>query len=505
MKNKIVFFLIVLTLLTPKNKSAAEEFTEGCTVGCAMENAVPDGRAFCWKNRDMNQNPNQVIYVTGGTYKYIGLGEGMIMEGVNEAGLAVGNSVVYNMDSGSKFDPAQLKEWFDKGYLADYGFVEGKVPEEAKKALNNYYIQDWLLKNCATVDEVRQAIIEDTSDIQNHWVAPGGCFPVIDGLGNASMFEIGDKEYFEYNPTHVNRIAQYSYQICTRANIAHRNTDHTDDIDTGGNRFTESRDNLLNACASGDGVTPLEFINQVCRFGEPGNFIRQNSYENTCNTLLVWGSSASEDNRATTLFASVGQPDYCCFVPVWPAAGNSLSTRLTSTSSTGIAERGWTLFAKDDENDYDQYINSFYSGLETNFAEAASLARQIWEIKGFDVSTADSITDEAAESAWQTMNTMCQGSGRNLNQTPELTEISTTTNGYSVTFSRTANDPDGSIVSTSWDFGDGNSDSGSSVSHTYGSSDIYLACCRIIDNNGSRNSKWIIVNLNFNASYWSTH
>jgi PKD repeat protein len=48
-----------------------------------------------------------------------------------------------------------------------------------------------------------------------------------------------------------------------------------------------------------------------------------------------------------------------------------------------------------------------------------------------------------------------------------------------------SSDPDGSIVSYVWDFGDTNSDTGASVSHTYDSAGEYVVTLTITDDGGN--------------------
>ena len=440
-----------------------DEPNEGCTVGCAMGAGVPDGRPFCWKNRDMSQHANCILTDDTGKYTFIGQGTTYMMSGINEAGLAVGNSYVTNMDTGG--------------------------------SCNNYGIQVWILANCATVGEVRKAIIEDTTGSQDHWRSPGGCFVVCDAGGRASLFEVGTREFFEYNPRNSNRLEQFPRQFCVRANVAHKNMDHRDDEDTGGNRYVEARDHTDQAALSGKGITVPEFINDICRFGEPGYTPRQNCGANTCNASIVWGAAQGEDGKTATLFASCGQPDYCCFIPVWVANYDSYSPRITSRDADGLAHLSWELYSKRDDNDYDQYINSFFTGMEDNFYQAVVMARDYWNQREFKGSWAHRITDEAAETAWTTMNVMNAGSGRNLNKTPRLMNIECFTSGTQGIFQCYANDPDGSIASVSWDFGDGYSYSGTTATHAYEINGVHLVRCRVTDNRGSRNSCWKTVNI----------
>jgi serine protease len=51
-----------------------------------------------------------------------------------------------------------------------------------------------------------------------------------------------------------------------------------------------------------------------------------------------------------------------------------------------------------------------------------------------------------------------------------------------------SNDPDGSIASYAWDFGDGNTDSGTTVSHTYAAGGTYTVVLTVTDNEGATGS-----------------
>jgi PKD repeat protein len=54
-----------------------------------------------------------------------------------------------------------------------------------------------------------------------------------------------------------------------------------------------------------------------------------------------------------------------------------------------------------------------------------------------------------------------------------------------VNFSATgSNDPDGTIVSYAWDFGDGNTASGENVSNTYLQRGVYIAVLTVTDDQG---------------------
>ena len=154
-------------------------------------------------------------------------------------------------------------------------------------------------------------------------------------------------------------------------------------------------------------------------------------------------------------------------------------------------------FAKDDTDDYDQYVNSLFADIEANLRRAVALVRQHWHQNGFDVNQAGAITDEAAATAWHTMDAMCQGSDRTLNQPPRPTDLEVVAggDGYTIDLSRQASDQDGAIASTSWSLGDGTDLSGATVTHTYGTPGTYLIRCRVKDDAGARNNAWKLVTI----------
>ncbi|MEP6701913.1 MAG: PKD domain-containing protein, partial [Betaproteobacteria bacterium] len=85
--------------------------------------------------------------------------------------------------------------------------------------------------------------------------------------------------------------------------------------------------------------------------------------------------------------------------------------------------------------------------------------------------------------------------GGAANQPPVVVISATPASGMAplaVTFSGAgSNDPDGSIASYAWNFGDGVTGSGVSVTHTYATAGSYSATLTVTDNRGATNSKTI--------------
>ncbi|HEV8087704.1 MAG TPA: PKD domain-containing protein [Actinomycetota bacterium] len=71
------------------------------------------------------------------------------------------------------------------------------------------------------------------------------------------------------------------------------------------------------------------------------------------------------------------------------------------------------------------------------------------------------------------------------NTAPTVSCPLSSVNDKTVTFDAVATDSDGTIASVSWDFGDGTTGTGSSVTHTYSSYGTYTIVNTVVDNGGS--------------------
>jgi PKD repeat protein len=85
------------------------------------------------------------------------------------------------------------------------------------------------------------------------------------------------------------------------------------------------------------------------------------------------------------------------------------------------------------------------------------------------------------------------------NQAPKAVLASNLTSGLAplvLAFSGSASlDPDGSIQSYSWDFGDGGTTTGSAVTHTYTQAGNYTAVLTVIDNRGATNTASSVITV----------
>jgi len=90
-------------------------------------------------------------------------------------------------------------------------------------------------------------------------------------------------------------------------------------------------------------------------------------------------------------------------------------------------------------------------------------------------------------------------SGTPVNQPPVARATATPASGtapLAVSFDgRTSSDPDGSIASHAWTFGDGVSASGSTASHTYSAAGTYTARLTVTDNQGATGTTTVVVSV----------
>ncbi len=441
-----------------------------CTIGDAMGNATLDGRPISWKNRDDAGSPAHFVkYITANGEKYgiLAMGYGNpfdIKMGVNDAGLSLQNSLCENMSGTANYADFKL----------------------------------FALSQAGSVAEIRQAIIEDTSGSVNHWNSePAICAGFSDALGFVSLFELQQRttaglSYYEYNPTDPNRLTQFPFQIIARANTAHLNANGLDDL-MGDPRYEVARDDLVYYASNG-GLTVKNWFQNIARHGQPGVDSLPNNHT-TRAAMLVHGVNENEDARITTAWLGLGNPDYTMLVPAWTSQQANLSPRVTSGASGSIGYISDRLYQKQDNKNYDEYINSLFAPVENNIFDVVENARSRWFDTGFNLEEATRIHMEAANTIWHTLNSMSAGTGRSLNVPPKLSAIHMSSPGLTISYAALANDNDGEIASYDWDFGDGSSSTDPAPSHTYASSGTYLVRARVEDNQGARNSKWLYVNV----------
>ena len=166
--------------------------------------------------------------------------------GLNETGTGFGNALAYPNDNSSSF-------------------VESPNYDYA----NNQAFKQFVLGETNSLEEVRQAIIDNTFGNATDWPQSLGIMAgIFDANGRVSLWEIGDAELYEYNPENPVRLAQIPWQIYARDNTVHTRSDHTDDWDYTSARYTNPRNQLITVAEAG-GITMTDMF-RIARTGEPG-------------------------------------------------------------------------------------------------------------------------------------------------------------------------------------------------------------------------------------------
>lgn len=142
-----------------------------CTTAIISAKASGTGRPLLWKHRDTDEYYNHIEYLKGEKYSFTALVNTRdtvyheVWAGANEKGFIIANNVSYNINTKVYDNPSQ----------------------------NGYVMKD-ALGVCATVDEFEQ-FLKDMP-------IPRGAranFAVIDGVGGAAYFEVGDDRYFRFD------------------------------------------------------------------------------------------------------------------------------------------------------------------------------------------------------------------------------------------------------------------------------------------------------------------
>ena len=95
------------------------------------------------------------------------------------------------------------------------------------------------------------------------------------------------------------------------------------------------------------------------------------------------------------------------------------------------------------------------------------------------------VTDDGGSSNTTSQSVTVTEPGAN---SPPVAAFTFTTNGLTADFTDTSTDSDGSVVSWSWDFGDGNTSTDQNPSHTYGAAGTFTASLTATDNEGATGS-----------------
>ncbi len=435
--------------------SEGEVTSEGCTIGVANGYVTADGRPILWKVRDVSSDKpqrQQLCYTAGVPYDYIGVrseGGGIFM-GLNEAGVATGNSLVK--------------------------LTEGDAP--------NSLFQRHILKNYDSLDQIRNYI---HSEVNAGTCSASGCFPFIDTDGDAIIFEVNRADWvWEYDSMDPDREAQGLRGFVVRANEFHQRSDGTDDTSIGGrdNSGTYNVKGLVGIdelsartiTQGNDYANDFEFV----RYG-PGRTYSTISRSTTRSAIAVHGVASYEDPALATMWVILGQTNYGIAVPTWVKVSNIPQC----LRSGDMYDRAKSLYSKGNEattqastfpveaHIFDVVVNTFLPH---------------WRAEGVpSVAEMTRIEHQMANDAYSLLD--CLDNRESDNRAP-LMFFNAFPHGFTVDFELITNDADGTIADIEWNFGDGQTSTGSSPSHTYAEPGTYLVSCTVTDDDGVSITDW---------------
>jgi hypothetical protein len=425
-----------------------------CTIGVASGYVTVDGRPLLWKVRDTDEtNPNCISYVEGSPYDYIGvhgIGKPVYM-GLNEVGVATGNSSVTTPGSGN----------------------------------TNSMVQRHILRNFDNMDQIRDYW---RSTITSGACNATGCFPFIDAMGNASIFEVNRSHWaLEYNSMDPNRESQGLLGFVVRANEFHESIDGTDDILAVHGRYQSGTYNVAGLVHLG--ILSVQTIVQgnndqygfeFHRYG-PDQVLTAISRDYTRSVMTIHGVTPDEDPTLSTMWIILGQSNFGIAVPVWVPVTN-IPPCLANGDMYGRAN---SLFIKGDEESTQASVFPAEAHL---FNVVINKLLPHWRNQGVPtVIDMMRIEHQMANDAYSLLD--CLDNVRHDNQAPTVS-ISTSIVGMLVYAEVQAEDTDGYIAAVEWDFGDEQLSVDTSIMHTYDVPGQYLVSCTVIDDHGVSMTDW---------------
>lgn len=289
----------------------AAEFVSAlaCTTAIISAEASGTGRPLLWKHRDTDEYFNHIEHLKGEKYSFTALVNTRdtvyheVWAGANEKGFVIANNVSYNINIKKYDNPSQ----------------------------NGYLMKD-ALGVCATVDEFEKFI----QDMQ----IPRGAranFAVIDAVGGAAYFEVGDDRYFRFDV----KDSPKGYLYRTNFSFA-----GVEDKGAGYIRYAQA-EKLFEE--KGGNFTPGWILDNPARSFYHGlmqkdlndmsdkqlgnGFVLSQDYiprYTTTSSIVFEGVNPGEDPRNTLMWSAIGYAPCSYAIPVWVGAETEIPACLSS-------------------------------------------------------------------------------------------------------------------------------------------------------------------------------
>ncbi len=329
------FLLLILFLLFPV-------FSSACTIGAFGPSSTWDGRPILWKNRDVKNELQAMLYSSRGRYRFIAnvyAGETLdVWAGINEAGFAIMNSNSYN--------------------------IGGKTSADARD--DDGLVMRLALENCATVDDFAR-LLDSLNRIGRETPANYGVF---DATGRTAIFEAANTYYRRYDAD------QESLDMLIRANYSY----HGNPARQTGKARHDRAWQLAAPVARKQGISP-EFVATVLApdMGTPDFDPYPLPFRNNCGDLpygyipsdtticrtttrsvqILVGNKPGQDPAGGMMFILLGPPETSLPIPLWVAA-EEVPLALTGKERSRICDEAIALrgYVRSDPN-YPTATNTF--------------------------------------------------------------------------------------------------------------------------------------------------
>jgi hypothetical protein len=195
----------------------------------------------------------------------------------------------------------------------------------------------------------------------------------------------------------------------------------------------------------------------------------------------VHGVLPEEDPALATMWVLLGQTNYSIAVPTWARVA-----KIPECLRSGLMyERAKSLRAKGEEEITQASVFPMEAHL---FDVVTEYLLPRWRASGVPtVAEMTRIEARMADDAYSLLD--CLDNRQDDNQ-PPMVSFNASIDGLTATFSVTADDPDGVVVATIWNFGDDHYSADPAPVHIYDEPGTYLVSCTALDDCGVRVTDW---------------
>jgi hypothetical protein len=194
----------------------------------------------------------------------------------------------------------------------------------------------------------------------------------------------------------------------------------------------------------------------------------------------VHGVLPDEDPALATMWVLLGQTNYSIAVPTWAKV-----SQIPQCLASGLMyDRARSLWIKGNE----RLTQASIFPLEAHLLDMVmETLLPHWRAYGVpDVSELTRIESRMADDAYSLLDCLDR---RRDNQVPTISFVGSP-DGPTLSFTVAVDDPDGVIVATEWDFGDGSRSSEVSPLREYTEPRTYLVSCTVTDDRGVSVTDW---------------